>query len=141
MSALQEAKRVWDAIAQAESEGHRVCLLTVTQVTGSAYRRPGARMMMADNGKMAGTLSGGCLEGDLYQYAKEAMQIGEATVRHYDLTEDDLWGLGIGCQGQIDVHIEPVTLRHPFWQAVYQALKAERPFGLAVQVPRRLSKN
>jgi xanthine/CO dehydrogenase XdhC/CoxF family maturation factor len=94
-------------------------------------------MMMADSGQLVGTLSGGCLEGDLYQYAQEAMKTGQATVRHYDLTEDDVWGLGIGCKGQIEVLVEPVSMQHPFWKAFQQALESDRPFGLAVELAGR----
>lgn len=134
MSSLREARNLWRVMQDAQGAGHRVCLAMITQVQGSAYRRPGAKMMMADSGQMAGTLSGGCLEGDLYMYAQDVMKSQQPTTRHYDLTEDDMWGLGIGCKGQIDVIIEPVDVTHPFWEAYGAALEADQPFCLGMDL-------
>ncbi|MDA8194090.1 MAG: XdhC family protein [Thermaerobacter sp.] len=135
MSSIREAQRVWQALAEAHNQGRRVALLTLIHVRGSAYRRPGAKMMMADDGTMSGTLSGGCLEGDLYAYAEEDMKTGRASLHHYDLTEDAMWGLGIGCKGTIVIWIEPVDPREPFWNALAEALAADQPVALGADLP------
>lgn len=135
MSSIREAQQVWQAILRAHQRGADTALLSLVAVRGSAYRRPGAKMMMASDGEMFGTLSGGCLEGDLYHYAEEAMQSGKAQMRQYDLTEDTMWGLGIGCKGTITVWVEPLKPGTPFWQLYGQLLTADQPFLLWAQLP------
>lgn len=135
MSSIREARKVWQAIDEAQQQGRRVALLTLIAVRGSAYRRPGAKMMMADDGRMVGTLSGGCLEGDLYMYAENAMKTYTPSLHHYDLTEDEMWGLGIGCKGMIDVWVEPLDPKEDFWRRFGQALQTESPVLLGGNLP------
>ncbi|SMC05010.1 Xanthine and CO dehydrogenase maturation factor, XdhC/CoxF family [Sulfobacillus thermosulfidooxidans DSM 9293] len=135
MSSIREAQKIFEAIFRAENEGHRSCLLMITTVQGSAYRRPGAKMMMADDGRMVGTLSGGCLEGDLYHYAEKVMKTQVPTMHHYNLVEDEMWGLGIGCKGEIDVLIEPIWVNSSFWLEFFQAINQEEPLLLGLQLP------
>lgn len=119
-------------------QGQAVALLTLVAVRGSAYRRPGAKMVMASNGRMRGTLSGGCLEGDLFLHAEKAMISDEPMVAHYDLTEDEMWGLGIGCKGQVDIWIEPMDLDEPFWSAWREALQRDQVMVWGGQLPQGL---
>lgn len=135
MSSIREARQVWQAIVKAHQRGVGTALLTLAAVRGSAYRRPGAKMMMAADGEMFGTLSGGCLEGDLYHYAQEAMTLNHAVIRQYDLTEDAMWGLGIGCKGTITVWIEPVDPDTPFWSKFGQVVGRDQRVALWAQVP------
>lgn len=109
--------------------GAKVALLTLVSVKGSAYRRPGARMMMAESGQMLGTLSGGCLEGDLYLRAGEAWrQDAPPSIQRYDLTEDEMWGLGIGCKGKVEILLEPLNPEEPIWGAFGRALQDDQAF-------------
>jgi xanthine dehydrogenase accessory factor len=104
VASLQEARQVFDAVDAATRRGVRSVLVEVVSVEGSAYRRPGALMMMAGDGQMLGTVSGGCLEGDLFVRADALFQgQGEPMVVDYDLAEEDMWSLGIGCKGRITV--------------------------------------
>ncbi|PSR34804.1 MAG: xanthine dehydrogenase [Sulfobacillus benefaciens] len=135
MSSIREAQQVWAAMERAEQRKARTALLTLVSVRGSAYRRPGAKMMMASDGEMFGTLSGGCLEGDLYHYAEQAMASMQPAVRYYDLTEDAMWGLGIGCKGTIMVWIEPVELKSQFWQQYGALVEQDRPFVMEAKLP------
>ncbi len=142
MSSIREARQVWQAILKAHQRGARTALLTLAAVRGSAYRRPGAKMMMTEDGEMFGTLSGGCLEGDLLHYAVEAMKAGKALIRQYDLTEDAMWGLGIGCKGTITVWVEPVDPEEPFWRKFGEWISWDHRVALWAQIPqgfRRLS--
>ncbi|MFC1629438.1 XdhC family protein, partial [Gemmatimonadota bacterium] len=84
-------------------------LLTLVDVVGSSCRRPGARMLADEEGWLAGHIGGGCLEGDLIEHARAALQSGEPRTVTYDLSESGelAWGLGIGCPGTIVVLIEP----------------------------------
>jgi xanthine dehydrogenase accessory factor len=86
-------------------------LATVVSVEGSSYRRPGARMLIAENGETTGVLSGGCLERDVCERAQKVMRTGQPEVVRYDTTNKDdiVWGLGLGCNGIVHVLIEPAT--------------------------------
>jgi xanthine/CO dehydrogenase XdhC/CoxF family maturation factor len=119
-------------------QGQKVALLTLVAVRGSAYRRPGAKMVMASSGRMRGTLSGGCLEGDLFLHAEQVMKSQEPMIAHYDLTEDEMWGLGIGCKGQVDIWIEPIDLDEPFWSAWTKTLQHDQVMIWGGQLPQGL---
>jgi len=86
-------------------------LATVVSVEGSSYRRPGARMLISETGETSGVLSGGCLERDVCERAQKVMRTGTPVVVRYDTTNKDdvVWGLGLGCNGVIDVLIEPAS--------------------------------
>lgn len=83
-------------------------LATVVQVRGSAYRRPGARMLIQADGTRIGSVSGGCLEGDLSRKAWWLTESGRPVLRTYDTMsdEDAVWEFGLGCNGVIDVLLE-----------------------------------
>jgi xanthine dehydrogenase accessory factor len=89
-------------------------LATIIRVEGSSYRKEGSSMLFWGDGSWIGLLSGGCLEQDLAHLALESMNRGIARIVHYDLrTEDDLtWGAGPGCNGNIQVLIEPIDASH-----------------------------
>jgi xanthine/CO dehydrogenase XdhC/CoxF family maturation factor len=89
-------------------------LATVVRVHGSAYRSPGARMLISDDGKWVGSISGGCLEGDALRKARSVMHHGKPLLITYDTREESnqQLGIGLGCNGVIDVLLEPVTPAH-----------------------------
>jgi len=86
-------------------------LATIINVKGSAYKREGSLMVFSEDGKQAGMLSAGCLETDLALRAEEVMETEKPMMVQYDLfAEDDLgWGQGAGCNGAIDILLEPVS--------------------------------
>jgi hypothetical protein len=102
----RETERLLIAIRQAQAAADRVALATVVRVKGSAYRREGTRMLVRQNGTYECALSGGCLEPAVADAALRVIDTGEARVVTYDLAEDSLWGLGMGCSGAVDVRIE-----------------------------------
>ncbi len=83
-------------------------LATVVRVEGSAYRRPGARMLISADGCTAGMVSGGCLETDLADRARDVLRVGGSQTVVYDMRSPDdiVWGLGLGCDGEIRVLLE-----------------------------------
>ena len=89
------------------SAGKPAVLATVVAVRGSAYRRPGARMLVTSDGWRAGSISGGCLEADITRQAAFLVSHGRALVRSYDTSEDA--GARLGCGGEVDVLLEPLT--------------------------------
>jgi xanthine/CO dehydrogenase XdhC/CoxF family maturation factor len=83
-------------------------LATVVGLVGSGYRRPGARMLIKETGETFGTVSGGCLEADVLEHAKDVWRTNQAKVITYDTTknEDSVFGLGMGCRGEIRILLE-----------------------------------
>jgi xanthine dehydrogenase accessory factor len=110
---MTDTQGIIEAYRRATSENVRAALATVVRVEGSAYRRPGARMLVTEDGRTTGVVSGGCLEGDVLGRASRVMCTGQPTLVTYDTTtdEDVVWGLGLGCNGVVDVLIEPASER------------------------------
>jgi xanthine/CO dehydrogenase XdhC/CoxF family maturation factor len=98
-------------LAREAHAGEVLAMATVMKVRGSAYRRPGARMLMTAAGRTAGMISGGCLENDVIERARDVMVTGTPVLVTYDSTapEDIVFGLGLGCNGIVQVLIEPLT--------------------------------
>jgi xanthine dehydrogenase accessory factor len=106
---MTETQAIIEAYRRAAAERVGAALATVVRVEGSAYRRPGARMLVTENGRRTGVLSGGCLERDVCERAAKVIETGEPVVVRYDTTADAdiVWGLGLGCNGVTNVLIEP----------------------------------
>src|SRR6266705_6991634 len=109
-----------------------MALATIVAVRGSTYRRPGARLLVPEEGAPIGNISGGCLEGDVADMARVVMEEGRARLAGWDLTADDdaVWGLGLGCNGAIEVFIEPADRAAEVAGALRMALDEERPICL-----------
>ncbi|WP_198665558.1 XdhC family protein [Thermus sediminis] len=108
---------------------NRGALATVIWVRGSAYRREGAKMLVLPDATTVCSLSGGCLEPDVAQRALEVMETGRPLRVAYDLEEDTVWGLGLGCGGSVEVYLEPLT--DPLLLAFLESLRGEEPSLLA----------
>jgi xanthine dehydrogenase accessory factor len=104
-----ETIEILTALQSARAEDIPAALATVVRVQGSAYRREGARMLIRQDGALTCMVSGGCLEPDVAEVARRVLRTGTPELRHYDLDEDVVWGLGLGCGGTVDILIEPVT--------------------------------
>ena len=106
---MSEIGDVLAAIEALSAKGERMALATIVAVRGSTYRRPGARLLVPEDGGPIGNLSGGCLEGDVADAARVVLHDGRARLAGWDLTAEDdaVWGLGLGCNGAIEVFIEP----------------------------------
>jgi xanthine/CO dehydrogenase XdhC/CoxF family maturation factor len=103
-----ETRAVLDFLAEARAAGKRVALATVVRVRGSAYRHEGAKLAVAEDGRTAGNVSGGCLEQDVREVALQVVRSGEPQLRNYCSSADEIaaWDLGVGCEGQVDVYVE-----------------------------------
>jgi xanthine dehydrogenase accessory factor len=122
---------------QAKAKGQAMALATVVQVDGSAYRRPGARMLVTQEGRLTGAISGGCLEGDALRKAQTVIFQQKPMLVTYDTTDEDdqKFGIGLGCNGIIHLLIEPIDLNqadHPI-ELIRQAL-AKRELALLVTI-------
>ena len=107
---MKEISDIIRAFEQADQQGKQTALATVVHVDGSSYRRPGARMLVTDNGQLTGAISGGCLEGDALRKTLLAISQQKNMLVVYDTNDEDdaRLGMGLGCNGIIHVLIEPV---------------------------------
>ncbi|WP_119279753.1 XdhC family protein [Calidithermus roseus] len=103
-----EVQAMLQGIREARAAGEPVALATIVGVTGSAYRREGTRMLVRQDGSYTCMLSGGCLEPEIVEVARQVMQSGQPVRTEYNLDEEVMWGLGIGCGGAVEVYIEPL---------------------------------
>ncbi|MGY6560361.1 MAG: XdhC family protein [Nitritalea sp.] len=112
---LHEIKAILNAYTTFTAAGKRCALATVVDVAGSAYRRPGARMLVAEDGDFAGAISGGCLEGDALKKARTAILKQRPSLLVYDTRQEDTknFGAGLGCNGLIHVLVEPILRTTP----------------------------
>ncbi len=124
---------VYKAIRECLEHGKKGALATIVQVYGSAYRRAGAKMFIDETGQTIGLISGGCLEADVAQVAIKVMEDGKAILKHYNLDEDLVWGLGLGCPGEVDIYIEALT-HHPALVAWLQAIEHQDKGLLATMI-------
>ncbi|MCP3963696.1 MAG: XdhC family protein [bacterium] len=88
--------------------GKKVALATIVKVWGSAPRPLGSKMAISDAGDMAGSVSGGCVEGAVFEEAQGVLADSEPRLVHYGVTDEQAWAVGLSCGGQIEVFIEPV---------------------------------
>jgi xanthine dehydrogenase accessory factor len=109
-------------------------LATLTAVEGSSYRRPGARMLIAEGKVRIGAISGGCLEEDLVERSQRVASSGNAEVVTYDTTaeNDIVWGVGLGCSGIVRILLERVPPRPAWAAALDENLRAGRATELVV---------
>ena len=112
---MKEIKQITEAYQNIDFSQTKAALATVVRVVGSSYRRTGARMLVMESGEWIGGISGGCLEGDALKKARLAMSQNKATLITYDTTDDDPYqiGVGLGCNGIIDVLITPLNPENP----------------------------
>lgn len=132
---MREARDILDAWDAIRRRGGHAVLATIVEVSGSTYRRPGARMLLGDDGSAVGLLSGGCLEGDLVERSRAVLDSGSAVTIVYDMTGRDelVWGLGLGCAGKVHVLLEPLPARlspDPL-QLLRQAIEQRRDGSVA----------
>ncbi len=133
---MSEITDVLTAIGSLSASGQRMALATIVAVRGSTYRRPGARLLVPEEGAPIGNISGGCLEGDVADMARLVMEEGRARLAGWDLTADDdaVWGLGLGCNGAIEVFIEPADRAVEAARALRTALEEEQPISLVTVI-------
>ena len=115
LKAMKEIRDIITAQHQAQLAGKKTALATVVQVEGSSYRRPGARMLVTEDGLLTGAISGGCLEGDALRKALLAINERQNKLVTYDTTDEDdaKFGVQLGCNGIVHILFEPIDARDP----------------------------
>ena len=134
MKLWQETERIVDALLRLAAEGRGAALARVVAIEGSAYRRPGAKLLVAEGEPPLGSVSGGCLEEDVRLIGLEVAQTGVPRLRLYDTKDENrVFGLGLGCGGSVEIFIQPVSpaAARETWAAARVHLQSSTPFALA----------
>jgi xanthine/CO dehydrogenase XdhC/CoxF family maturation factor len=128
MKSWRETQLVFEEIRRLAAAGRTSALATLVRIEGSSYRRPGAKLLIRDDGSMLGNVSGGCLEEDLRERALKVIASGKPEAVHYETGGDEnvAWGLGLGCNGKLDLWLQPA----PTDQAdkILRQLEGKAPF-------------
>lgn len=106
----QSQTAVLERIQTALENGREAVVVTVADVDGHAYRRTGAKLVIDDAGT-AGSVTAGCLSDEVQQLARRVRESGTPCLNRFDLREDETWGLGLGCNGVIELLAEPIDKR------------------------------
>src|SRR6478735_2013694 len=93
--------------------GKKVAVATVVQAYGSAPRRPGAKMAIAEDGEFVGSVSGGCVENDVVEHARQVIDENYPRLVPYGISDDMAFNVGLACGGQIEVFIQPFGRAFP----------------------------
>lgn len=107
---MSEMKNIIKSINQWQADGQKVAMATVVSIKGSAYRRPGARMVICEDGQSIGMLGGGCFDADVKEIALQVLKTGKPQLHLYNLMDVDVWDLGLGCNGSVFILIESLSV-------------------------------
>jgi xanthine dehydrogenase accessory factor len=125
-------REILDEMRRQLSEGTGGALVTITRTTGSVYRREGAKMVCRPDGELVGSISGGCLESDVYEVSVGVVEQNRPEMVTYDTNaeNENVWGLGLGCNGTVEVLVEPLAWwRTPEGRVMFDAVTAHVEAG------------
>jgi xanthine dehydrogenase accessory factor len=101
-------KEILPEVERWRQEGEKIVVATVIATRRSAPRPIGASLAISESGKMCGSVSGGCVESDVFESAQEVFETGEPKMLSYGIDDDVAWSVGLPCGGEIDVFVERV---------------------------------
>ena len=119
-------------IGRWRAEGRPVALATVVETWGSAPRATGGKMAVSADGKISGSVSGGCVENAVVEAAQKTLASGVPQLLHFGISDDTAWSVGLACGGTIEVFVEP--LGEETFDRVREALLGERPAAVATVI-------
>jgi xanthine dehydrogenase accessory factor len=126
---------ILDPISKWWDTGEAFGLATVVRTFSSAPREPGAAMAVAADGEVVGSVSGGCVEGAVYELAGEVRASGQPVLQTYGITDDDAFAVGLTCGGIIDIFVEPASEElFPELGEVAAAVRADEPVAVATVI-------
>jgi xanthine dehydrogenase accessory factor len=101
-------RELYRLINEAGARGERVVVATVAHTRGSTPQQRGAKMLFFENGEVAGTVGGGCIEAEVWAEAKSSMRCGKWQLHHFSLTADEASEEGMVCGGTMDIFVEVI---------------------------------
>ena len=101
-------KEILPEVERWREAGEKIVVATVVATRRSAPRPLGASLAISESGKMCGSVSGGCVESDVFESAQEVFESGEPKLLSYGISDDLAWSVGLPCGGEIDVFLERV---------------------------------
>lgn len=126
---------VLDELMRRYSAGETAALGTVVATFSSAPRVPGAAMVVAEDGAVSGSVSGGCVEGAVYELGQQVIADGLGVLQRYGVSDDDAFAVGLTCGGIIDVYVEAINAaRFPELAELAKSVQVEEPVALATVV-------
>lgn len=101
-------REILDEIDAWLARGEQVAVATVVKTMGSSPRQVGAKMIVSSGGGMAGSVSGGCIEGAVFDACQEVIATGAARLLHFGVADEAAWEVGLACGGEIGILVEPL---------------------------------
>src|SRR3954468_14718689 len=124
-----------DELMQWWSAGETVGVGTVVGTWRSAPRQPGASMLVGPGGEAVGSVSGGCVEGAVYELAQEVVESGTPVLQRYGVSDDDAFAAGLACGGILDVFVERIDpAAFPEFDEVAADVEAGRPVAVCTVI-------
>jgi len=99
-------KEILEDIERWRARGEKIAIATVVATRRSAPRPVGAKLAVSESGELAGSVSGGCVESDVYENAREVLETGQPKLLSYGIADEEAWSVGLPCGGEIDVFVE-----------------------------------
>ena len=99
-------KEIAHDVERWREQGEQVVVATVVATRLSAPRPVGSKFAVSESGQICGSVSGGCVEGDVFEHAREVLETGKPKLLTYGISDDDAFGVGLPCGGEIDVFVE-----------------------------------
>ncbi len=123
---------IWDAVVEWTREGRKFALARVIKTWGSAPRSAGAAMIVGEDMEVAGSVSGGCIEGAVIEEAQRVLESGEARQLSYGVDDEKAWSVGLSCGGEVQVLVEKHLAfaeekARSIWRALEQAVEGNQP--------------
>jgi xanthine dehydrogenase accessory factor len=115
-----------------QKDGRSIALATVVQTWGSSPRRAGARMALTNDGRMSGSVSGGCVENAVVEAGIESLKTGQPQLLHFGVADETAWEVGLACGGSIEVFVNP--LDHDIYRSLHSVMDEERSAVLATVI-------
>ena len=99
-------KEILEDVERWRADGKKVAIATVVATRRSAPRPVGAKLAISETGELCGSVSGGCVESDVYENARDVLESGEPKLLSYGIADEEAWEVGLPCGGEIDVFVE-----------------------------------
>lgn len=106
---MTDLKKIINRVKEWKRQNLKVAMATVISIRGSSYRRPGARMVISSDRQRFGMIGGGCFDEDVHEIALKVIDSNIPELHLYNLSGDEIWGLGLGCNGSVYILIESLS--------------------------------